>query len=183
MFQRFLPYLLAAAHLSLWGAGAMTLRTIEVFPDHFDLAGKPDAWTTGPWWVMPLLALALTLVLLGALLLARRLTLTSPQWVNLPRKLDWLALPPDARLRAFKPAEGLLLGLATFMNLTFISIVLDSYAVASGAKTGLSSAKLIVVLVCMLVWLALSIVRIRQAIGDEVRAARRLESEAGSEVA
>ena len=150
----------------------MTIRNVEFYPDHFDIAGKPDGWTDIGWWFLPLLALGMTLVLISAVFLARHLTVTSPRWVNLPRKLDWLKLPVAARLRALKPAEGLLLGLAVFMNLTFISIMLDTYAIATGAKASLSTAKLIMVLVCMLVWLVLSVIRICQAIGDEVRAAR-----------
>jgi len=176
MFQRFLPILLAIAHLALWVAAFMTIRTLELYPDHFDIAGKPDSWTDLGWWFLPSIALGMTLLFIGALLLSRRLAETSPQWVNLPRKQDWLKLPVDARLRAFKPAEGLLLGFAVFMNLTFISITLDTYAVATGAQPSLSLAKLVVVLVCMAVWLVLSIIRIRQAIGDEVRAARMAAS-------
>lgn len=173
MFQRFLPILLAAAHAALWGVGAMTIRNIEFYPDHFDIAGRPDSWSGGAWWTMPLVALAMTGFLVGALFLSRRLVVKSPQWINLPRKRDWLTLTPEARLRAFKPAEGLLLGSAVFMNLIFISLLLDTYAVATGAAATLSPVKLILVLVCLLVWLVLSVMRIRQAIGDEVRAARQ----------
>ena len=173
MFQRFLPILLAAAHAALWGVAAMTLRNLETHPDHFDIAGRPDSWTTDSWWTMPLVALAMTGLLVGALFMSRRLVVTSPQWVNLPRKRDWLALSPEARLRAFKPAEGLLLGAAVFMNLIFISLTLDTYAVATGAATTLSPMKLILVFACLVVWLVLSVMRIRQAIGDEVRAARQ----------
>jgi len=103
----------------------------------------------------------------------RRLRGTHPQWLNLPGKGDWLKLAVDARLRALKPAEGLLLGLAVFMNLTFISFTLDTFAVATAARASLSTAKLVLVIACMLVWLVLSIIRIRQAIGDEVRLARQ----------
>lgn len=173
MFQRFLPILLVVAHLALWGAAIMTIRNLELYPDHYDGAGGPNSWTSAGWWLLPLLALGLTLLLVAALMLARSLTVTRPQWVNLPRKRDWLKLLVDARLRALKPAEGLLLGLAVFMNLTFISFTLDTYAVATAAKASLSTAKLVLVVACMLVWLVLSIIRIRQAIGDEVRLARQ----------
>jgi|GEM_PF-5180496 len=176
MFQRFLPVLLVVAHLALWTAAFLTLRNVALYPDHFNIAGKPDSWTDMGWWLLPLIALGMTLLLVGAVFLSRRLAVTSPQWVNLPRKLDWLELPVEARLRAFKPAEGLLLGLAVFMNLTFISITLDTYAIASGAQASLSTAKLVLVLACMVVWLVLSIIRIRQAIGDEVRALRQAQA-------
>ncbi len=171
MFQRFLPILLVAAHAALWGAAAMTLRTLDALPDHD--AARPDSGSSGPWWTMPLAALAMTCLLVGVLFWSRRLVVTSPQWVNLPRKRDWLALAAEARLRAFKPAEGLLLGAAVFMNLVFISLTLDTYAVATGVTAAISPVKLVLVLVCLVVWLVLSIMRIRQAIGEEVRAARQ----------
>lgn len=174
MFQLLLAPLLALAHIGLWVSAAMTLGTFQGrWPAHFGADGQPDAWTAGPWWFLPLIATAMTALFIGALFLARRLARTSPQWVNLPRKRDWLALPADARLRALRPAEGLLLGFALFMNLTFVSITLDSYAIARGAQAAMSMAKVITILVCMAIWLVLSIIRIRQAIGDEVRAQRQ----------
>lgn len=151
----------------------MTIRKLEFFPDHFDASGNPDNWTSAGWWTLPLLALAVTAFIVAILFLTRKLVISRPKWVNMPRKRDWLALAPAARLRAFKPAEGMLLGAAVFMNLIFVSSMLDTYAVASGARTTLSPVKLILVVACLVVWLILSVVRIRQAIGDEARAARQ----------
>ena len=174
MFQLMLVPLLVLAHVALWVVSALTLGALErPWPSHFGLDGKPDAWTDSHWWLVPAIATVMTALLVGGLFLGRRLARTSPQWVNLPRKKDWLALAPDARLRAMRPAEGLLLGFALFMNLAFVSITLDTYAIARGAQGAMSMAKVITILVCMIVWLVLSIVRIRQAIGDEVRAARQ----------
>jgi hypothetical protein len=176
MFQRLLPILLLIAHVSLWAAAILTLGKLEgPYPTHFDLQGQPDAWSEAGWWLYPLLTAAISGVLIGAVWLGRRLARTSPEWVNMPRKRDWVALSVEARLRSFKAAEGLVFGFAVFLNLLCISLVLDTYGVATGVQPGLSVTKMVLVLVCMAVWLVLSLLRIRQAVGDEVRHARRTD--------
>lgn len=181
MFQRILPLLLLVAHVALWAAAYLTLgKIVGPYPVHFDASGRPDGWTDVGWWLHPVMALGISLLLSGTVPLARRLAVKSPQWVNIPRKADWLKLPVEARLRSLRAAEGLVWGFTLFVNLLFISITLDTYGVATGVQPGLSVAKLLVVLACLAVWLVLSILRVRQAVGDEVRLQRRpAEGEAG----
>lgn len=177
MFQRILPVLVLVAHIALWVAAALTLGKLEgPYPDHFDIHGQPDSWTDAGWWLLPLIAAIMTAFLFGMLLLARRLAIRHPAWVNIPRKADWLKLPPEARLRSLKALEGLLLGVTLFLNLIFVSITLDTFGVATGRQPGLSTTKLVIVLVCLAVWLVLSVIRIRQAVGDEVRAQRQRDA-------
>ena len=173
MFQRMLPVLLALAHVALWAAAFTTLGTLEgPYPTHFDLEGRPNAWTDAGWWLLPLIGLGITAVLLGAVMLGRRLVVSSPQWVNMPKKYEWVRLPVEARLRSFKAATALVFGFAVFVNLMLVSVTLDTYAVARGAQEGISVAKMVLVLVCLAVWLVLSVLRIRQVVREEVRLAR-----------
>lgn len=173
MFQRVLPFLLFAAHVTLWVAAAKTLGTLEgPYPDHFDISGEPDSWTDAGWWLMPLIAAFITAFLVGIVLLARRWVRTRPEIINIPRKADFLRLDPEARQRAFAPVVALVIGTAFFMNLIFTSIVFDTYAVAVAMQGGLSMIKLILALVFMVVWVVLSLVRIRRAIEHELSAAK-----------
>lgn len=174
MFQRILPLLLVAAHVALWAAAYLTLGAlVGPYPVHFDASGRPDAWSDAGWWLHPVMALGVSALLVGATVLARRLAVHSPAWVNIPRKADWVKLPLEGRLRALRALEGLVFGLALFVNLLFVSITLDTYGVATGVQPGLSVTKLVVVLACLLVWLVLSVLRVRQAVGDEVRLQRK----------
>lgn len=179
MFQRILPLLLLVAHVALWAAAYLTLgKLVGPYPVHFDVSGQPDRWSEAGWWLHPVLALAVSLLLVGAVRLARRLAVKSPHWVNIPRKADWVKLPVEGRLRALRALEGLVFGLALFVNLLFVSITLDTYGVATGVQAGLSVTKLVVVFLCLVVWLVLSVLRVRQAVGDEVRLSRQAPADA-----
>ena len=174
MFQRLLPFFLVAAHGTLWAVSALTLGKLTTpYPTHFDAGGQPDAWSDGSWWLLPLIGLFVAIIFFLVVPLVRRLAATSPQWVNMPRKRDWVALPLDGRLRSLRAAEGLVLGVALFTNLFLVSVVLDSYAIATGVQTSMSMMKIGVIIATMAVWTVLSVLRIRQAVGDEVRLARK----------
>jgi len=179
MFQRLLPFFLVAAHGTLWAVSALTLGKLATpYPTHFDASGQPDAWTEGAWWLLPLIGLFVAVFFALVVPLARRLATTSPEWVNMPRKRDWVKLPLEGRLRSLRAAEGLVLGVALFTNLFLVSVVLDSYAIATGVQASMSMPKIIVIVATMIIWTILSLLRIRQAVSDEVRAARKAAEDA-----
>ncbi len=88
----------------LWIAhGALALLAFSRLPDtipvHFDYEGRPDAWSgasLAEWMLMWLVSGALgALVALAAAAIHR----LPERWLSLPRKEEFLALPPERRVR------------------------------------------------------------------------------------
>lgn len=110
-------------------------RLPERIPIHFDLAGQPDAWasrSTG-WFLLPMIALALTLFLHA---IAAYSTHHPDTW-NVPHKRRFLALdakaraPIEAKMRAFVAWVGVVV---TAMMCVIQAAV---YQASTGAATGL----------------------------------------------
>lgn len=177
-FRRFFPVLALASNVALWVVATVTLGRIEgPYPTGFDAAGQPDRFAEGDFWLFPLVGLFLLLFAIFVVAGSHRLAVVRPALVNVPRKRDWLRLPTPNRLRALEPLSSLVYGLALFANLLFVSVTLDTYGVATGALTRLPETKLLVAVGGVILWIVLSMLRFRQAVGDEVRAARRAAAE------
>src|SRR5690606_18905334 len=90
MPTRFLNLVLLAGLLG--GSALAYPRLPERMPLHFGLDGTPDRWaetSLASWFMLPLVALALNLLLYGAAALSTR----NARLVNLPGKERLLALP------------------------------------------------------------------------------------------
>lgn len=178
-FSRLVPLLALIAQMVLWVVATTTLGSIEgPYPTHVDASGQPDRFSEGGHWVLPIVGLALILTAILVVAGSRHLTVSHPGYVNIPRKIHWMRLPIESRLRALEPLSNLVYGLALFANLLFISVVLDSYGVATGAMTSMPETKVIIAVGGMIIWIVLSMLRMKQAVGDEVRLVRRAEIEA-----
>jgi len=178
-FSRLVPLLALIAQLVLWVVATTTLGAIAgPYPTHFDAAGRPDKFSEGEHWILPVMGLVMILTAILVAAGSRRLAVSHPGFVNIPRKIHWMRLPVENRLRALEPLSSLMYGLALFANLLFISVVLDIYSVATGAMTRLPETKVLIAVGGMIVWIVLSMLRLKQAVGDEVRLVRRAELEA-----
>ncbi len=178
-FSRLVPLLALIAQVVLWVVATTTIGSIEgPYPTHFDASGQPDKFGEGNHWILPVVGLAMILTAIFVVAGSRRLAVSHPGFVNIPRKIHWMRLPVENRLRALEPLSSLAYGLALFANLLFISVVLDIYSVATGAMTRLPETKVFIAVGGMIVWIVLSMLRLKQAVGDEVRLVRRGEIEA-----
>ena len=122
----FLGY--AVLHLALWGRTVWLVSIVPYdIPLHFDWEGLPDRY--GPASNLYLLCGIATVLTAGLLALGAALpgmARTSPDWVNVPRKKRFLALPPEARARAVLPLVGLLKFVPLPLSALFLWIVEES---------------------------------------------------------
>jgi hypothetical protein len=175
-FPRLVPLLALLSQIALWVVAATTLGRLEgPYPTQFDVNGQPTAFGEGGFWVLPLVGFALLLTAILVVAGSRRLAVTHPRLVNVPRKRDWMRLPPDRRLATLEPISSLVYGLALFANLLFITVVGDMHAVATGALTEIPQSKALFAIGGIILWIALSMLRMRLTIIEEVRRVRRAE--------
>jgi len=89
---------------------------------HFDLYGRPDRWGgRGAWWALPAVAVGLSLFMFGIAWLIRRY----PHLINIPRKKEFLVLPPDMQ-------EYVITGIESFVYWMYVPLNL----MWSGAQAG-----------------------------------------------
>ena len=106
----------------LGGSLALWPRIPDRVPTHFDLYGCPDGWSgRGTWWALPAVAVGLSLFMFGIAWLIRRY----PHLINIPRKKEFLALPPDMQ-------EPVITGVETFVHWMYVPLNL----MWVGAQTG-----------------------------------------------
>jgi hypothetical protein len=114
--------------LALWGRTAWLVAIIHHdIPLHFNWDGRPDRW--GPPSNLLLLCGIVTALTAGLLALGAAMpgmALRGPDWINMPRKKRFLALPPEARARAVLPLVGLLKFLPLPLIALFLWIVEES---------------------------------------------------------
>ena len=105
----------------------------ERIPVHFDGSGVPDRWaapTFMNWFALPLVSTFLTALMFAISFSVRGMARRWPGIMNIPRKKEFLKLPPEARVRALGPMDVLLWATPAPLNATFIYAVWGSYAVA-----------------------------------------------------
>ncbi len=108
------------------------------FPMHFDWAGKPDSFVDKSivaWFLLPAFSTMLNLGLSLLLPMVRWMAIKHPEFVNMPRKEQWLQLDLPARLRTLEPVCGALQGLQLSIIALFLFIVIGCAKVASGQWT------------------------------------------------
>lgn len=142
------------------------------FPVHFNIRGEPDRFARkdlANWYMLPLIGAGMTAFLLGLTFAIRPLARGEAKSLSVPRKKDFVRLPPEARARALMPLWALLWGTPAPMNLIFVYIVWGTYSVATKRPATLSMTPMIVALVLVFAWTAVGIIALRQAIIDEVK--------------
>ena len=104
-------------------------------PVHFDGSGRPDRWASPTflnWFALPLVTLFLTALMVAISISVRGWMRRGkfPRLMSVPRKKEFLKLPDDARVRAFRPMYALLWATPAPLNAAFIYAVWGSYSVA-----------------------------------------------------
>ncbi|MSR34424.1 MAG: DUF1648 domain-containing protein [Phycisphaerales bacterium] len=105
------------------------------FPMHFDFAGRPDSYVDKrvvAWFLLPMFATVLNLGLTFLVPMIRWMTRKHPEFVNMPRKEQWLKLDSAARLRTLEPVFGAARVLQLILMGLFLFMVVSSAKVASG---------------------------------------------------
>ena len=106
---------------------------------HFGFSGLPDRWenTQGlNWFLLPVIAVALTLFIYSVRLLIRRW----PELINFPtekQRKAFFALAPEQREPIFRIFENFILWMAVPINLLWLIIQMSTYLVATGVWKGL----------------------------------------------
>lgn len=158
---------------ALWVLAAVVWPHLpDRFPAHFNLKGEPDRFVRkefASWYMLPLIAAGTTVLLAGVSFIIRPMTRGDARWLNVPRKKDFVRLPPEARARALMPLWALLWGTPAPMNVMFAYVVWGTYLVATKRSATLSMTPMIVALVLVLAWTAVGIIALRRAIIDEVK--------------
>lgn len=139
-------------------------------PLHFDLAGRPDAWgppTFGHWLLLPCIATAMTALFVGIGFGLQKLARDAPDWINLPRKARFVALPPEARVRVTAPLRRLvwMLPLAFIATMWVISEASAQIALDRGGT--LPWTPVMVPVAVVLAWTAWGSVSAARAIARE----------------
>ena len=122
--------------LAIWFAAFQEWPALPAkFPMHFDLAGRPDSFvdkSVVAWFLLPVFATVLNVGLSFLPPMIRWMTLKHPEFVNMPRKEQWLKLDSSARLRTVEPVLSAMRVLQLLVMLLFLFIVVSSAKVASG---------------------------------------------------
>jgi len=125
--------LLNAALLAALLAGSFLAWPVlpDRIPVHFGIDGAADAWTRSTavaWFALPVVALALNVLVLGAAALSTR----NPRWINLPGKPRLLALPPERQQPVLLRLRAGLEALAPLITVIFSAIQLATFRAALG---------------------------------------------------
>ena len=145
MSARFLNLLLLAA---LVGGSALAYPRLPArIPMHFGLSGTPDRWAETSlfsWFLLPLIAVALNLMLYGI----AALTLRDARLINLPGKERLLALPVERQRAVLDRIRDGLGSLAVPLTLAFCLIQLGVYrtAMGTGGRVEVLAALIVIVL-------------------------------------
>lgn len=164
---RYLNLLLMTAFV--WFAVYLWPHLPERIPRHFGASGEVDAWadrSLGSWFALPAIAVFTVVILeLSAWLVQRR-----PQFINMPSKQHFMALPPEEQAPIAREIGLFVQGLSTMMLLLFAAIQWATYQAARGVSTrGLMQFVLIATLVMGPI---LAVVMIART-SSQVAAARR----------
>jgi hypothetical protein len=162
--RKLLLVLAVLAFVAVWGVALAAWPSLpERIPVHFDLHGRPDrAGDKAEWLVLPVVSTLLTGLFVVLSRGTQWLATRHPEWVNVPRKKQFLALSPEARARVLEPLATLGLVQSAVVNLLFVWILLGSYAVATGHSERVHPAGFFAiapVLIGAVVWMTLELRR------------------------
>ena len=139
---RALLILVAVAQSVLWWRVVWWAPQLPAkFPIHFDLAGKPDGWSTNQavWFLLPAVSLVLLALFGGIIVWTGSLARSAPGIVNIPRKDLFLKLSPEGRAASLEPTRAFLAWMLLLISLLFLFIVEGSAQVAIGQVQTLPS--------------------------------------------
>lgn len=123
-------FLLAITFLAFWSWNRLPAKV----PVHFGAGGLPDRWAEkgGEFALLFVVPWLLTGMMYGFSLLTpwfRR----HPQWLNIPNKKKFLALPPERQAPFFAMLDLFYAGMAASLNLLFLLMNIASVQIALGA--------------------------------------------------
>ncbi|MHC5054016.1 MAG: AAA family ATPase [Planctomycetota bacterium] len=145
-------------------------------PVNFDLRGIPDRWAAPTflnWFALPLVSTFLT-ALMVAISISVRGWMRRGKWprlMSIPRKKEFVKLPAEARVRAFRPMYALLWATPAPLNSAFIYAVWGTYSAAMKEWEALPMWPLFAGVGGVLVVTLWGILALRGAVIREVRAA------------
>lgn len=146
-----------------FGACALFYTTLpERIPVHFGVSGNADTWAQTSfisWFGLPLLALLTVVILNGSARLGRN----NPHVWNVPRKKDFVKLPPERRMPVVHEAEIFLARVGAMTVVLFATIQLLIYHTAQGSA-GYSRWLFYGVLAAWLIWLPIDVIRLNRRI-------------------
>lgn len=133
--MKWMRYLNAALMVAfVWLAVYVWPRLPARIPRHFGASGEVDAWadrSLSAWFALPAIGLFTVLVLeLSAWLVLRR-----PQFINMPSKQHFMALPPEEQAPIAREIALFIQGLSTMMILLFAAIQWATWRAALGEPT------------------------------------------------
>lgn len=110
-------------------------RLPERIPMHFDLAGRPDRWS-GRGGVIALLVVPVVITAVLYLLIRHLPRLgANPRYLNIPRKEEFLRLPPEKREVYWELLKEFIAGITAAVNLLFYLIIRGTVRIALGGST------------------------------------------------
>ncbi|MFT4605325.1 MAG: putative membrane protein [Rhodothermales bacterium] len=122
---------------ALVGISAFVFSNLPAeIPVHFGPGGAPDGFAATSWlsWMMlPLLAVAMSILLYGI----GRLLARIPDQLNMPDPKLYLALPMAAKLQVVVLQQRILAEITVGLSLMFVALQLGSYQVALGVRPAL----------------------------------------------
>ena len=107
-------------------------RLPERIPMHFDIAGRPDRWSGREGLIV---LVVIPIVMTGVVYLLIRLVPrfgANPRYLNIPRKAEFLRLPPEKRVVYWALYKEFFAGLTAALNLLFYLIIRATIEIATG---------------------------------------------------
>jgi uncharacterized membrane protein len=140
----------------LWGR-----KLPDRYPIHFNFRGEPDRWISGSaeWFLLPAIATATVLLLVGVEKLSRR----APQLWNIPEKKRFLALTSEQREPIVNELSGIMNVVGLYVVLLFVVCQVMIYQSALSGRLQLSYV-LHVVLWGGLIWLIVYSIRMNKRV-------------------
>lgn len=127
---------------AVWAIALALWPTLPArFPTHFDGAGVPDRFsdrTALSWFALPAIGTVIGGLLCALPWMIRPLVLRHPEFVNVPRKSEFVRLEPAVRVAVLEPTGVFLRVLALLVQLILGYIIWGTHAVATSAQTELS---------------------------------------------
>lgn len=148
----------------------------ERIPLHFDFRGVPDRWgapSVSNWLGMPIISSVMSVLMGGAAMCIDMLARHVPEIVNVPDKVLWVSLEPEARVRSLASLRALLLWVAVALNFLFGGMLACTAAVAKGTTPMMPWWPIVGFVSVTLAFVVLATVRTRQRIRMEVAIAAR----------
>jgi len=115
------------AGLAIWAWGHLP----EQIPAHLDAAGRPTRWTDRSFWgwfLLPMIALGTVALNYAVAALLHRF----PQFVNVPNKAQFRALPPERREPVYAQIRQMLYALSIPLLLLFGLVQYSMWRAAFG---------------------------------------------------